>query len=158
MKKSQVAMEFLMTYGWAFMIILIMIGAIAYFGVTDPDRFISDRCTASSGFFCEDYFLETNQSTFLLRNNRGRTITIETSNIVLSDQDSIISNSCTVDGNSDQRVVDNRDLFEVTCTGFSPTLLEDSLVRVDLIVPFFRTSSGPGYTRTATFNLVGNVE
>jgi len=31
-KKGQAALEFLMTYGWAFLVILVMIGALAYFG------------------------------------------------------------------------------------------------------------------------------
>lgn len=33
MKKSQVAMEFLMTYGWAILVVLAGIGALFYFGV-----------------------------------------------------------------------------------------------------------------------------
>ena len=33
MKKSQQAMEFLMTYGWAIIVVLVAIGALAYFGV-----------------------------------------------------------------------------------------------------------------------------
>jgi len=31
MKKSQAAMEFLMTYGWAILVVLVAIGALAYF-------------------------------------------------------------------------------------------------------------------------------
>lgn len=34
-KKGQVAMEFLLTYGWSFIMILMMIGALVYFGVFD---------------------------------------------------------------------------------------------------------------------------
>lgn len=40
--KSQAAMEFLMTYGWAILIVLIAIGALAYFGVLIPDRYLSE--------------------------------------------------------------------------------------------------------------------
>ena len=32
-KKAQAAMEFLMTYGWAILVVLVTIGALAYFGV-----------------------------------------------------------------------------------------------------------------------------
>lgn len=32
-KKSQAAMEFLMTYGWAILVVLAAIAALAYFGV-----------------------------------------------------------------------------------------------------------------------------
>jgi len=38
-KKSQAAMDFLITYGWAILIVLIMIGTLAYFGVLNPDKF-----------------------------------------------------------------------------------------------------------------------
>ena len=40
MRRGQAALEFLTTYGWAFLVILVMIGALAYFGVLDPERFV----------------------------------------------------------------------------------------------------------------------
>ena len=40
-KKGQTAMEFLMNYGWAILIVLIAIGSLVYFGVLDSDRFSS---------------------------------------------------------------------------------------------------------------------
>lgn len=39
-KKSQYAMEFLMTYGWAILVVIAMVGALAYFGVFNPDNFL----------------------------------------------------------------------------------------------------------------------
>jgi len=39
-RKSQAALEFLMTYGWAILVVLIAIGALAYFGVLSPARFL----------------------------------------------------------------------------------------------------------------------
>lgn len=38
-KKSQAAMEFLMTYGWAILVVLVFLGALTYFGVFNPDNF-----------------------------------------------------------------------------------------------------------------------
>ena len=39
-KKAQEAMEFLMTYGWAIIVVLVAIGALAYFGVLgDSSKF-----------------------------------------------------------------------------------------------------------------------
>ena len=53
-RKAQGALEFLMTYGWAFLVILIMIGALAYFGVLNPTRFLPDRCEfATPPFMCK---------------------------------------------------------------------------------------------------------
>jgi hypothetical protein len=53
-KKAQSALEFLTTYGWAFLVILIMIGALAYFGILDPSRFLPDKCVVTTGFGCTE--------------------------------------------------------------------------------------------------------
>ena len=43
MRKGQAAMEFLMTYGWAILIVLAAIGALAYFGVLSPNKLLPER-------------------------------------------------------------------------------------------------------------------
>ena len=55
MKKSQAAMEFLMTYGWAILVVLVAIAALAYFGVLDPNKFVGEagKCTVGGGEFKE---------------------------------------------------------------------------------------------------------
>ena len=53
-KKAQSALEFLTTYGWAFLVILIMIGALSYFGVLDPSRFLPDKCVMTTGISCQE--------------------------------------------------------------------------------------------------------
>ena len=50
--RAQSALEFLFTYAWAFLIILIMIAALAFFGVLDPAKFLPDKCLATTGFAC----------------------------------------------------------------------------------------------------------
>jgi len=50
MKKAQAAMEFLMTYGWAILVVLAAIGALAYFGVLSPSKLLPSKCTLSPGF------------------------------------------------------------------------------------------------------------
>ncbi len=54
-KKGQAAMEFLMTYGWAILVVLAAIAALAYFGVLSPDRFLPEKCTMPSGIACIDF-------------------------------------------------------------------------------------------------------
>ena len=51
-KKAQSAMEFLMTYGWAILVVLAAIVALAYFGVLSPDRFLPEKCNLPSGIDC----------------------------------------------------------------------------------------------------------
>ena len=53
--KAHAALEFLMTYGWAILVVLVAIGALAYFGVLNPDRFLPSRCTLPAGIACVDY-------------------------------------------------------------------------------------------------------
>src|SRR3989304_2289991 len=77
-KKSQAAMEFLMTYGWAILVVLVAIGALAYFGVLSPDNFLPERCTGPAGLDCLDKAAieaTPNNVTFVLKNNVGFDIT-----------------------------------------------------------------------------------
>ena len=57
-RKAQAAMEFLMTYGWAILVVLAAIGALAYFGVLSPGQFAQERCTIGSNFDCTDNVIE----------------------------------------------------------------------------------------------------
>ena len=54
-KKGQAAMEFLMTYGWALLVVLIAIGALASFGVLNPGQFLPETCTVAPGISCIDF-------------------------------------------------------------------------------------------------------
>jgi len=51
-KRGQAALEFLSTYGWAFLVILVMIGALGYFGVLDPSQYVTDSCKGSGIVEC----------------------------------------------------------------------------------------------------------
>jgi hypothetical protein len=54
-RRGQAALEFLTTYGWAFMVILVMIGALAYFGVLNPGSLIRDQCMSTTGVDCKSH-------------------------------------------------------------------------------------------------------
>jgi hypothetical protein len=57
MPKAQAAMEFLMTYGWAILVLLAITGAFAYFGVLSPKDSLPDQCIVGTGFSCSNYKL-----------------------------------------------------------------------------------------------------
>jgi hypothetical protein len=42
-KRGQAAMEFLMTYGWAILLVILVIGALAYFGVMRSQNVLPER-------------------------------------------------------------------------------------------------------------------
>ncbi len=76
MKRAQAAMEFLMTYGWAILVVLIAIGALAYFGVLNPSRFLPESCTIGPGLACTDFKIDTNgDGTLVIRNGMGQSLT-----------------------------------------------------------------------------------
>jgi uncharacterized protein (UPF0333 family) len=70
-KRAQAAMEFLMTYGWAILVVLAAIGALAYFGVLSPDRFLPEKCTLPSGVACLDFTGSTSTVTLVIQNSAG---------------------------------------------------------------------------------------
>jgi len=51
-KKAQSAMEYLMTYGWAILVVLIALGALFYLGVFNPKT--PNACTITAPFSCQD--------------------------------------------------------------------------------------------------------
>ena len=74
-KRGQAALEFLMTYGWAILVVLVAIGALAYFGVLNPKRSLPDLCIIAPGFSCDDFILNTDgTSTVIIRNGFGKTL------------------------------------------------------------------------------------
>ena len=75
MKKAQAAMEFLMTYGWAILIVLLAIAALAYFGVLNPGRFMSSSCVFNQpGLSCIEFKVDGNTGniTLVMQNGMGQ--------------------------------------------------------------------------------------
>jgi len=75
-KKSQAAMEFLMTYGWAILVVLAAIAALAYFGVLSPEKFLPEKCILAPGLACVSHKVEPSKITLIISNGLGRSITI----------------------------------------------------------------------------------
>ena len=70
--KGQAALEFIMTYGWAILVVLVAIGALAYFGVLSPDRLLPNKCLITSGLSCDDAKVSRNQIQMKLTNSLGQ--------------------------------------------------------------------------------------
>ncbi len=52
--KAQSAMEYLMTYGWAILIIAVVLGALFSLGVFSGGNLLGTSCVASPGFLCSN--------------------------------------------------------------------------------------------------------
>jgi hypothetical protein len=75
-KRSQAAMEFLMTYGWAILAAVIVIAVLAYFGVFSPSTYVPNSCTLAAPFGCNAGIAETDGVTVELINGAGETLTV----------------------------------------------------------------------------------
>ena len=111
--KGQAALEFMMTYGWAILVVLAAIGALSYFGVLNPSRFTPDTCLASAGFACPGKPIMGGSATvqnsgtiaFSVVNGLGYQITLDTTkiafktltncNVIMCDQGFTSGASCT---------------------------------------------------------------
>lgn len=84
-RKAQSAIEFLVTYGWAFLMVLGFIGALFYLDVLDVSRLLPDKCEFSSEIACQEKIVieESNQGAedgkvfVKLANNLGASIIID---------------------------------------------------------------------------------
>ncbi|MGB9748746.1 MAG: hypothetical protein ACP5OZ_03775 [Candidatus Woesearchaeota archaeon] len=97
MKKAQAAMEFLMTYGWAILIVIAAAAALAYFGVFRAGRNVPTICDLGTGFSCNVKLTSDGTATIIITNGLGMSV----NDVVLT-----IENPCTptsvdiTDGNS----------------------------------------------------------
>ncbi len=75
MKKAQVAMESIMIYGLAILVVMLAIGALMYFDVLDLGGLLPDRCEVKGvALTCENYAVNPTQVMLEIRNNLGKNI------------------------------------------------------------------------------------
>jgi uncharacterized protein (UPF0333 family) len=143
-KKGQAAMEFLMTYGWAILVVLIAIGALAYFGVLNPGRFLPASCTITPGISCEDFKADStaNTVTLVLRNGIGDDLTNVVTNIYTPDTTTEL---CTAPAATTLSDGEKKTFTATACTTGSV----GSRFRADIAFTY-NTSSGIQHTKTGS--------
>ncbi len=105
-RKSQAALEFIMTYGWAILVVLVAIGALAYFGVLSPDRFLPNKCVMQSGLACLDFKATPGIITVRITNSLGwaiEAITVSAGQCGTSSSTPTLANGATAN-------------YDITCT------------------------------------------
>ncbi|MEM4397326.1 MAG: hypothetical protein QW757_01725 [Candidatus Woesearchaeota archaeon] len=72
MKKAQLAVETLMIYGIAILVVMLAIGALIGFGILDLGSLLPDNCNiASSEFLCNEYYFSKSNGLNMEISNRG---------------------------------------------------------------------------------------
>jgi len=127
MKKGQAAMEFLMTYGWAILVVLAAVGALAYFGVLDSSSLFPEKCDfGGQGLTCLDKpSIDASAETVTLafKNNVGERVNI-TGVATSAGDDCTLSqfelcdsiSSCSAAGAAKVVANDANFILKVTCT------------------------------------------
>ncbi len=159
-KKAQAALEFLTTYGWAFLVILIMIGSLAYFGILNPSKILPNRCNFGPEFECLDWQLSltTNDVKIKMKNNVGEPIVI--SNFTLGSE-TTTALACTAPANIGAANVwgtsEVRDFTLSSCNiaaaGFQKGEKDKALINIK----YYSIKSGSTYTHEINGEIFSTV-
>ena len=139
-KKGQAAMEFLMNYGWALLVVLIVIAALVYFGMLNPSRFLPDSCTIN-GFGC-DFVISTDELQVELTNNLGEDITVTK-----------VKCNGTLNELTNSMIIGEKHLFTIS---LSPSLTVGQRFKHPLKVTYSVDGSELAHTKTG--EIIGKVE
>lgn len=60
--RAQVALEYLLSYGWAILILLIAMSALYLVGPFRPEFYITERCALMPDFECKSFLMKYNES------------------------------------------------------------------------------------------------
>jgi len=75
--RGQSAMEFLMTYGWAILVMVAVVSMLFYLGVLNPREQAPNVCTMPAGFSCYGYKISSGgELTLDLTQATGHTLTV----------------------------------------------------------------------------------
>ncbi len=71
-KRGQAALEFLMSYGWALLLALVVIGALVFYFGWDTSSFVSDFCMLGPGLYCKDITGDEGSVSLIVKNSMGK--------------------------------------------------------------------------------------
>ena len=142
-RKSQAALEFLTTYAWAFLVILIMIGALAYFGILNPSSLLPDRCNFGSEIGCVDFRLTPTTMDLRLKNNIGEAIVIDSYSV---SSEASTPFSCTDPGITGLGTGEVNDFPFTACNGAAIGFVTGEKGKVSITIDYHLAKSSTTYT------------
>jgi len=151
-KKAQAAMEFLMTYGWAILVVLVAVGALAYFGVLNPGRFLPSSCTIGPGLACGEFKATTSNVVIYVRNGLGKSINVTFYNLTAVGTPTCNAN---ITGASNSVIIADgaEDDFTFSCSNMG--IVGDRFKATQTIT---YTATGEALSHTMTGDLTTKVE
>ena len=154
-RKAQSAMEYLMTYGWAILVVLIALGALFYLGVFNPKS--GNVCQGSAPISCTDVRGTSAASGVNLEFSVGVTGAATASVPVASATSPVlfvneVSKTCTAPASVTALSATAQTKVSFTC----PTMTKDQKFRGTLPVTY--TLQGSTVTHTGSVDFSGTVE
>ena len=145
-KKAQTTFEFLTTYGWALLVLVIMMSAAAYV-IMSPDQVIPPSCTFTDKLQCTEHAVTTDDIQANMMNFDDRTI-------------NITSVMCEIEG---QEYTTNKDPEIEVPVGQSKVvkceedidLTKDDLIRATMTITYKK--HGNEYNSVTQGNIIGRV-
>ena len=161
-KKSQAALEFLTTYGWAILVILIILGVIAYFGILTPSKVLPNRCNIGPEFSCIDYKIDAAGNAFRVRlkNSLGESISISAISLG-SEGSTVYSCTLTTPASLPFTFIANgtpQDFVWDTCNSAAAGFVTGEKGKVLMTITYNTLSSGATYARQTKGEVYATIQ
>ncbi len=148
-RKAQSSVEFLTTYGWILMVVLLAIGILINYGFFNPSKYLPENVDFGEQLRAEEFFVDSDANgtgliALRFRNNFARNINITDMEAKLSDEQNYVN--CTI---NEVNISVGRDAI-IACPGL--TLSTNVKNNINVKVTFRRDATG-----TSTHEISGVI-
>ncbi|MCD6477547.1 MAG: hypothetical protein J7K87_00930 [Candidatus Aenigmarchaeota archaeon] len=151
-RKGQSALEYLMTYGWAILIIIVVGGVLYYYGVFSPGKIVGESKTGFSKVQVDTWGIDTSGNLQLVLENRvGSDINITQIEVKSGTK----TDTYTPTGGIPLTAGQRSDLETVTLT--NNKLNAGDTYKFDVTITYYLQDYGPGTTFRSTGMLSGTA-
>ena len=149
--KAQAAMEYLMTYGWAILIVIIVAAALYALGVFDPATWTGTRSTGFANIGQPTDWIYNSGGSFYItiKNSLGNSITVSSVSAECGTGGAAVTLTNTTDGLT--LSAGSTQEFNGTCIGITPGGSYSTQITVSY------TKLGGAYTQQDTGTVTGSV-
>ena len=151
---AQTTIEYLSTYAWAFLIIIIMVAALSYLGILNPSALFSERCMFSPEVYCSDYIIAENGLQLRLQNNLEETIVVDSFTVSV-DRAILECNATSIDYNWNPGQIYEKPIL---CNFAGSGLIVDDREKFTIDIGYYSISSGSGFIKHTQGELFGMIQ
>jgi len=141
-KKGQAALDFLMTYGWAIALVVIIAAVLFSLGIFDVSNFVGNKASGFSGVAVTGWQLGTSgQMDMKVSNQVGQRINVTSINVTIAGTTKSISGATLAPGETSKLLSTAPDAFgtQTSGTGYTAKVVIDY---IDMNADFNYTTSG----------------